>query len=168
MMTDTMQQALNDQINAEFHSAYLYLAMAAWFRGENLNGFANWMEMQYQEEVAHAMKLYHFVFDRGGTVTLTAIDGPDTTWPSPLAAFEAALEHERYISSRINKLVKLAFEENDFAAHSFLQWYVNEQVEEEASVDEIVQTLKMLGEDKRGLFMLDRELAGRTAPQDEA
>jgi len=168
MMTPKMQQALNDQINAEFHSAYLYLAMAAYFRGENLNGFASWMEAQYSEEIAHGMKLYQFVFDRGGTVTLTTSEEPKTRWDSPQAAFEAALEHERYISGRIHDLVKLAMEENDFAAHSFLQWYVNEQVEEEASVDEIVETLKMLGNDRRGLFMMNRELAGRQAPSTEA
>jgi ferritin len=161
MLSDTMAKALNEQINAELHSAYLYLAMAAHFDAENLAGFAHWMKAQAQEEVGHAMKFYGYVNERGKKVALTAIDGPATEWASPLAAFEAAYKHECMISGRINKLVDLAAGENDHATAGFLQWFVAEQVEEEASTDEVVQKLKMIGDRPHALYMLDRELARR-------
>ena len=164
MISKKMEAALNKQINEEFASAYIYLSMAAHFKAENFNGFAHWMEMQYQEEVAHAMKIYEYLNDRGGKVILDAIGAPETSWDSPLAAFEAAYNHEKHITGCIHGLVKLAMEESDFATQSFLQWFVDEQVEEEASVDGIVETLKMVGDHKNGLFMLDREL-GRRAPE---
>jgi len=167
MIKPSLEKALNEQINAEFHSAYLYLSMAAYFHSVNLDGCAHWMDMQYQEEVAHAMKIFAFLNDRGGRIHLTAIDGPEAEWASPLAAFEAAYEHEQYITGRINNLVGLAIKENDYATHTFLQWFVNEQVEEEASVDAIVQSLKMMEGDKRGLFMIDRELGARQAEAGE-
>src|SRR5690606_5314476 len=126
MLKDAMQKALNEQINAELHSAYLYLSVSAYFESTNLRGFANWMRVQAQEEVDHAMRYYSYVTGRGGVVTLTAIDGPETKWASPRAAFEGALAHERYISGRINDLVGLARKESDYATEEFLQWFVAE------------------------------------------
>lgn len=166
MIQEKMQTALNDQINAEFFSAYLYLAMAAYFEDQNLSGCAHWMELQYQEESEHAMKIYKYINDRGGRVQLNAMEKPQAEWDSPMAVFEAAYKHEQYITSRINDLMKLAVELNDFTTQSFLQWYLDEQVEEEANVDEIVQSFHLMGNDKRGLFMLDRELKQRKASPD--
>ncbi len=164
MLREKLINALNDQINAELHSAYIYLSMAAYFDSANLGGFAQWMKAQAQEELAHAMKFYTFVNDRGGTVTLKEIEGPPTEWASPLAAFEAAYKHEVYISGRINTLVDLATAEKDHATNAFLQWFVTEQVEEEASTEAVVHKLTMIGDRPRGLYMLDRELGSRTAP----
>ncbi len=161
-----MEKALNDQINAEFFSAYLYLSMAAYFEDRNLSGCAHWMELQYQEESEHAMKIYKYINDRGGRVQLNLIETPQAQWETPLTAFEAAYKHEQYITGRINDLMKLAVELNDFATQSFLQWYLDEQVEEEANVDEIVQSFHLMNNDKRGLFMLDRELKQRQTSPD--
>jgi len=161
MISEKMQKALNDQINAEFFSAYLYLAMAAYFEEKNLPGFAHWMEVQYEEESMHARKIYRYVVDRGGRVHLKTLETPQEEWDSPLSAFEAAYKHEQYITGRINDLVKLASELGDFTTQSFLQWYLNEQVEEEANVDEIVQSIHLMDNDKRSLFLLDRELKQR-------
>jgi ferritin len=163
MLSDKMYEALNDQINAEMHSAYLYLAMAAYFEDINFPGMAGWMKAQAQEEMGHAMKFYDYIFDRDRKVVLKTIEGPETKWDSPLAAFAASLKHEQYITSCINKLVDLAIADNDHATRSFLNWFVDEQVEEEASVNEVVQRLKSVGDSKPGLFMLDRELGGRSA-----
>lgn len=163
MLTDKMQQAINDQINAEMFSSYIYLAMAAYFEDENFPGMAQWMRLQAEEENEHAMKFYDYVIERHGRVKLGAIGEPQEAWDSPLAAFENAFEHERYISGRINDLVTLAIEERDHATNSFLQWFVDEQVEEEASVDAVVQDLKRVADFPAGLFMLDRELGQRTA-----
>jgi len=162
MIGKKMEKALNDQINAELYSAYIYLAMAAYFEAENLQGCASWMRMQVQEESAHAMKIYDFVNERGGRVVLKPIEGPPKSWKSPLAAFEAAYEHEQYVTGRINKLVDLAITEKDHATNAFLQWFVNEQVEEETSVDTIVQNLKMAEKAPGAMFMVDRELGQRT------
>ncbi len=161
MLKKKLEKALNDQINAELHSAYLYLSMAAYFHSLNLNGFANWMQAQVQEEIVHAMKIYDYVNDRSSRVLLQPIKGPDTEWKSPLAAFEAAYKHEQYITGRINDLVELAVTEKDKSTESFLQWFVDEQVEEESSVDNVVQQIKLAGEKGPGLFMLDRELGQR-------
>ena len=163
MLSDTMVKALNDQINAELHSAYLYLSMVAHFESENLAGFAHWMQLQAQEEVAHAMKLFQYVNNRGCKVVLTQIEGPATTWDSPLAAFQDAYDHEVMISGMINSLVELAIQENDHATNTMLQWFVTEQVEEEASADAVVQKLKLVGTIPISLFMLDRELGERQA-----
>jgi ferritin len=135
--------------------------MEAYFKSQNLNGFANWMRVQTQEEITHAMKIYEFIDERGGRITLKAIDGPETKWDSPLAVFEAVYEHERKVTGLINNLVDLAIEEKDHATNSFLQWFVNEQVEEEASADKLVQQLKMMDKAPGGMFMLDRELGQR-------
>ena len=162
MLSQKMQEALNDQINAEYFSSYLYLAMAAHCEAINLDGFANWLRVQTQEEMAHAMKFFGFVLERGGRVELKAIEAPPSQWESPLAIFEATLKHEQYITDRINKLVDLAVAESDHATNAFLQWFVSEQVEEEATADGILQKLKLMADAPGGLFMLDRELAQRT------
>ena len=161
MLDQKLYKELNDQINAELHSSYLYLSMASWFESENLKGMAKWMHAQAEEEKVHAMKFYHFIEERRAKVELTAIEGPKTSWNSPLHAFEDAFAHEEYISGRINKLMTLAREVRDYATEELLHWFVKEQVEEEASVDEVVQKLKMLGDARNGLFMLDKELGKR-------
>ncbi len=161
MIGKKMKEALNGQVNAEMYSAYLYLSMESYFKSLNLNGFANWMRVQTQEEMVHAMKIYDFINERGGRVILKAIQGPPTQWDSPRAVFEAAYAHEQKVTGLISDLVDLAIKEKDHATNSFLQWFVNEQVEEEASADAIVQQLKMMEKAPGGLFMLDRELAQR-------
>ena len=161
MLGKNMEKALNKQVNAELYSAYLYLSMEAYFESRNLKGFANWMRCQTQEEMFHAMKLYDFINERSGTVSLTAIEGPKTLWKSPLDAFEDALKHEQKVTGIIGGLVDLAVQEKDHASNSFLQWYVDEQVEEEASVDGVVQNLKLTGDAPGGLFMIDKELSAR-------
>ena len=161
MLTDRMHKALNDQVQAEFESAYIYLAMAAYFDDKGLDGMANWMNVQFQEEQTHAMKFYRYILERNGRVELQALTKPPRDWPSPLAAFEAALAHERMISGRIGDLASLAIEEKDHATHNMLQWFISEQVEEEANVDAIVTQMRLVGENGHGLFMIDRELRGR-------
>jgi ferritin len=161
MISKKTKDALNEQINAEFYSAYLYLSMEAYFESMNLPGFANWMRAQIQEESMHAMKIYDFVNERGGRVLLKSIEQPPTEWKSPLAAFEAAYKHEQKVTGLINDLVNLAIEEKDHASNTFLQWFVNEQVEEESSVNEVVQKLKMLENAPGGQFLIDRELGQR-------
>jgi len=160
-----MEKELNEQLNAELASAYVYLSLAAYFESENLEGFAGWMQAQAQEEVGHAMKFYGYIHSRGGRVLLTTIDGPETSWKSPKAGFQAALDHERKITARINTLVELADKENDHASHQFLMWFVAEQVEEEESVGRVVDKLEMIDGAPGGIFMMDRELARRAAPQ---
>jgi ferritin len=161
MISKKIEKALNDQVNAELFSAYLYLSMEAYFKSQNLNGFATWMRVQTQEEVLHATKIYDFINERNGRAVLKAIDGPPTEWDSPLAVFEAAYAHEQKVTGLINSLVDLAIKEKDHATNSFLQWFVNEQVEEESSADAIVQQLKMMENAPGGMFMLDRELSQR-------
>jgi ferritin len=164
MLSDRMQKALNGQLNAEIYSSYLYLSMNAYFKSANLDGFANWMNAQAQEELMHAMKFYDFVHQRGGRVLLSAIDSPPTDWDSPLAVFEATLQHEQKVTGFINELVEIALEEHDHATQIFLQWFVTEQVEEEESVGRVLEQLKLLGDSRQGLFMMDREMAARQAP----
>lgn len=163
MLSEKMQAALNAQINAELYSSYLYLSMAAYFEAQNLLGFANWMHKQSGEETIHGMKFYHYVHSRRGRVLLSQLDGPKTEWKAPLAVFEDSLKHEQKVTGLINKLMDLAIAESDHATISFLKWFVDEQVEEEANVDTVIQDLKRIGEAPEGLFMLDRELAGRKA-----
>ena len=163
MLSEKMENALNDQLNAELYSAYLYLSMNAYFKSVNLDGFANWMYYQAQEEVTHAMKFYDFINSRGGRVKLSQIDAPAIEWNSPLAVFEATLEHEQKVTGLINDLVEQALEEHDHATNIFLQWFVSEQVEEEESVGGVLEQLKLMGEAKGGLFMIDRELAKRSS-----
>lgn len=161
MLNEKIEKALNEQINAEMFSAYLYLAMVAYFQDKNLNGFAHWMTIQNQEETFHAMKFFRYVAERGGRVTLEAIEKPQFEWKNPLDAMEAAQNHEAYITQRINSLVDLAIEEKDHATASFLRWFVDEQVEEEDSVNAVVQKLRLVGNDGGGLFMMDRDMAAR-------
>lgn len=161
MISKEMQKAINEQINAELHSAYLYLSMVSYFKSLNLDGFAQWMTVQTQEEISHAMKFFNFVLERGGKAVLQPIEGPAIEWDSPQAAFEAAYKHEQYITGRIDDLVQLARQEKDTASEIMLQWYVTEQVEEEANADGVIQKLKMLAGAPGGMFMLDRELVAR-------
>jgi ferritin len=161
MISEKMVKALNDQINAELYSAYLYLAMAADFQSKNLEGFANWMKVQTQEEMVHAMKFFDFIVERIGKVELEAIQKPPVSWPSPLAMFEAAYKHEQLVTDRIHKLVELAQSAKDHATESFLKWFVDEQVEEETSTDRIVQKLKLVKESSGGMLMIDHELGKR-------
>lgn len=161
MITKKMQDALNEQINAELYSAYLYLSMVAYFESVNLSGFATWMRVQTQEEIVHAMKIYDYVNERGGRVILKSIGEPQAEWKSPLAAFEAAYQHEQKVTALINGLVNLAIEEKDHAANMFLQWFVNEQVEEESSADAVVQKLKLMADAPGALYMLDNEMGQR-------
>lgn len=161
MLSQKMQDALNDQINAEYFSSYLYLAMSAWCQEANLPGMASWFRVQAQEEMLHVMKFFQYVIDRKGRVLLAAIAKPDAEWKGSLDVFQAAYAHEQHVTARINKLVGLAIGENDYATHTLLQWFVNEQVEEEATVDAIVQQLKLADEAPAALFMLDRELGTR-------
>ncbi|MGD8869482.1 MAG: ferritin [Gemmatimonadales bacterium] len=160
-ISKTMQEALNGQINAELYSAYVYASMSAFFESVDLRGFAAWMTAQAQEEVAHAMKIYRFIIDRGGRVKLAAIDAPPTDWQSPQAAFEAAYKHEQHVTSLIHDLVVKAVDEKDYATKNMLDWFVDEQVEEEATASEIVAQLKMIGSQGAALMMLDRELGKR-------
>jgi len=161
MIGKKMQEALNEQINAELYSAYLYLSMEAFFQSINLPGFANWMRVQTQEELMHAMKMYDYVNERGGRVTLKSIADPPAEWESPLAVFEAVYEHEQKVTGLINNLVNLAMEQKDHAANMFLQWFVNEQVEEERSADEIVQKIKLMADAPGAMYTLDNEMGQR-------
>ena len=171
MLNEKVETALNDQLNAELYSAYLYLSMSAYFQSESLGGFANWMRIQAREELAHAMKFYDFINERGGRVTLKPIEAPPTSWDSVLVAFEAVYEHEQKVTGLINHLVDLTVDERDHATNIFLQWFVSEQVEEEESADGVVRKIKLMGDASGGLFMLDRELGQRTfsppAPSEE-
>ncbi len=161
MMTSKMEKALNEQINEEMYSAYLYLAMSAWFESQNLPGFASWMKVQAREENTHAMRFFEFIHGRRGRVMLKAIKEPDKEWKSPLAAFEAALEHEQHITGRINDLANQAVAEKDHATGGLLQWFVKEQVEEEATADRVVQMLKMAANAPGALLMLDHQMGER-------
>ncbi len=161
MLGKKMQDAFNEQINKELYSAYLYLSMGAWAETQNLPGFAHWMHEQFEEETAHALKFFDYIVDRGGRVTLKAIDAPQLEWKSPLAMFEQVLEHEQYVTSLIHNLYALAVKENDYPSQVLLQWYIGEQVEEEKHATYIVDTLKLVGEKGQALVMLDRELAKR-------
>jgi len=164
VLKETVQSALNDQIQAEFHSSYLYLAMAAWCETKNFEGFGHWMRMQAQEELQHAMKFYDYLNATGNSVILQAVQQPPTEWDSPLEMFRAALAHEQFMTENINKLVKMSMEQDDYATHNLLQWFVSEQVEEEATVDAICGKLEMMGDNMHGVYMMDRELSGRAVP----
>lgn len=161
MIGKRMQEAINEQIKHEMGSAYLYLSMAADFHAKGLDGMAQWMKVQAQEEVGHAVRFFDHLTERDGRIQLLAIDQPQQEWDSALAAFEAAYGHEQLITGKINDLVKLAREENDNAAWIMLQWFVTEQVEEEASVSTVVDMLKLIGDSGHGLLMADRELVQR-------
>ena len=167
MLNEAMQEALNRQINAELGAFYTYLSMSAWFEYRDLRGFAAWMRHHADEEMTHAMKILDYVNERNGRVLLLPLDQPQTDWESPLEVFQDALKHEQHVTHLINDLVALSSSENDPASFSFLQWFVDEQVEEEALVDAAVQDLKLVGDYGPGLFLLDREL-GAAQPEDDA
>lgn len=161
MINEKMEKAFNDQINKEFYSEYLYLAMKAYFTELNLQGFVNWFDVQVQEEHAHGMGMYDYLLERGGKVEFMAIDKPVIEGSTPVEIFEQVLKHEEFVTSRINALMDVAEEVKDRAALSFLDWYLKEQVEEEASVSGVLATLKLIGDDKKALLMLDKDLATR-------
>jgi ferritin len=164
MINEKVEKALNDQINAEVYSSYLYLAMSAYFSAIDLPGFANWMKSQAQEEMIHMIKMYNYIIERGGRVVLGAVAEPPAEWDGPLDAFEATLKHEESVTALINKLVDTAISVSDHATNIFLQWFVSEQVEEEANVGAVLQQLRMVGAQGHALFMMDRELGNRPAP----
>ena len=164
MLKERVLKALNEQINAEQYSALLYLSMSAWFEDKGLPGFANWMYVQYQEELTHANKIFKYVIERSGKVELKGIEQMPVEFESVLQVAEKTLEHEQYVTALINNIVDIAVEERDHATQSFLKWFVDEQVEEEANATEIIDDLKLIEGEGRGngLFMLDRELRQRT------
>lgn len=162
MVPRKIEDAFNEQIKYELESAYLYLQMAAYFDAEGLEGMARWMRAQVQEEVTHAMRFFKHIVERGGKVKLLTLAQPASEWDSALAVFEAAYKHEQFITGLIHKLAALSREENDFASQTLLQWFVDEQVEEEDSTSRVAQQLKLVGKQGNGLLMLDRELGART------
>ena len=162
MLGKKMESAFNGQINKEMYSAYLYMAMSAYADENGLKGTAHWFKVQFHEEMAHAMKLYEYVHDQGNTVSLGAIEKPSGNFTTALSLFKAALTHERYISGSINDLMELALDEKDYASRTFLEWYVTEQVEEEKNVNDIIQTLGMIGDNSAALYLYDKELSART------
>jgi ferritin len=162
MISKKMEAAISKQVNAELYAAYLYLDIAAWFEAENLDGFAHWMKAQTFEEMSHAMRLYNHVMDRGGNVEFSAIAKPEGSWKTPVEAFRAAYEHEVKVTKMISDLVKLANEEGDYTALvGVLQWFVNEQIEEEDQTLTATQRLQKLGDDKQALYLLDKEFGTR-------
>lgn len=166
MISEKLEKALNQQINAEYFSSYLYLSMSSFFDFKGLPGMATWMRFQAQEEMIHAMKFYDFVLERDGRVLLAEIESPQTEWDSALNVFEEAYAHEQKVTGMINNLVSLAREEKDYAADSFLQWFVDEQVEEEASVTAVLDQLRLVGDNGMGLYMIDGQLSQRQPPAD--
>ena len=163
MLKEKMEKALNEQINAELYSAYIYQSMAAYFEDVDLDGFASWMDIQTEEEMFHARKIYDYINERGGRVKLKSIEEPPHEWDSPLAAFQAAYDHEKKVTAMIDDLANLSEEFKDRASYSFLQWFVDEQVEEEDTVSSIVEKLKMVGDSGSGLFLMNNELGQRPA-----
>lgn len=161
MISKGIEEAINKQINAEIYSAYLYLSMEAYFHYTNLKGFANWMNVQVQEELAHARIFFDYLSERGGRIELFAVDKPAKEWKSPLDVFEATYKHEQEITAMINNLMSIAKEEKDYATMNKLQWFIDEQVEEEGNDVEVIESLKLVGERGNGLLMIDRELAQR-------
>lgn len=161
VISEKMQNALNKQVNREFYSSFLYLSMSGYFEAQNLKGFASWMSEQSKEEYGHAMKMYNYIFDRGGRVELLPIEAPPKDWDSILNVFEETYKHEHAVTRMIHDLVALAKEENDYATESFLKWYVDEQVEEEDTASYIVERLKQIAGFKGGIIFLDKELGAR-------
>jgi len=161
MIKKAVEVALNEQINAEFHSAYLYLSMSAWFNSVGLAGYANWMRIQYQEELAHATRFFDYVNERGGSVKLSPIGEVQVVFSGTVNVFEETLVHEQLVTSLINKLMDIAIKESDHATKSFLQWFIDEQVEEEANVEQILNNLKLIKGEGQGLLMMDREMQTR-------
>lgn len=161
-MKTNLVEAFHTQIQAEFQSAYVYLSMASWFTEHNLPGFAQWMRVQWEEETQHAMKLVDFLHNRGEAVVLHAIASPTATYESPLDVFERVREHEQKITSSINALYELSLQGKDLPSQIVLQWFINEQVEEEALVVDIIERLRMVGSDGPSIYLFDREMGTRT------
>ncbi len=159
MLSEKMLEGLNKQINMEMQAYYTYLSMSAYFEDKSLKGFASWMFHHAEEEMTHAMKIYDYIHSRRGRVQLGALSAPPHQWEKPVEAIESALEHEQKVTKAIHNLVKIAREEGDYATDSFLQWFVDEQVEEEEIVDELIQKLTLIGDFSPGLYLLDRELS---------
>ena len=161
MVNEKMVRLLNKQLNQELYSSYLYLQMSAFFDGEKLNGFAAWMRIQSEEEYKHAMKLYDYILQVNEKVVLQKIDAPNNKWTTPADVFQDTYKHEKQVTTFIDEIVDTALTDKDFATFNFLQWFINEQVEEEATALMILDKIKVLGDNKTGLFFLDREMAGR-------
>jgi ferritin len=161
MISKRMQTAIEEQVNAELWSAYLYLSMSAYFERQNLRGFANWMKIQWQEEISHAIKFFDYVHARGGQLSLKPIAAVQIDWASPVDVFSDTLAHEQHVTALINNLADISIEEKDHASHNLLEWFIDEQVEEEGNAEQILIQLKMIGDNGYGLLMLDKELATR-------
>ena len=166
MLNKKVEAAINHQINRELYSSYLYLSMSAYFESKDLKGFANWLRIQAQEEMVHVMKFFDYVNEKGGRVSLGALEAPPTEWDSPVAVAQAILDHEESVTALINDLMALAISEHDYASHTMLQWFVSEQVEEEASASDLLAKTKMVADAPGGFYLLDQELVKRvfTAP----
>lgn len=162
MITKKMEKMLNEQINKELFSSNLYLSICSYFLDKELDGFANFFRVQAQEELFHANKQFDYLHNAGGKVTIMAVDKPETNFKNIIHAFEVTLKHEQYVSKSINELTKLSLAENDYATHAFLQWFLTEQVEEEATVTNLLTKLKMIGDNTSALYLLNTELAQRT------
>ena len=163
MLNEKVQKALNAQMNLELSSSYLYLSMAAYFESENFNGFAHWMKIQSREEYAHAMKIYSYINQRNGRINLSKIDSPKSQWKDAVEVFTETLKHEQKVTEEIGNIVELTFTEKDHATNTFLQWFITEQVEEEATATNILDKIKLIGDNRNGLFFLDRELGMRAS-----
>jgi ferritin len=161
MMNEKVMSAMNTQINREFYAAYLYLSMSAYYESLNLEGFAHWMREQAKEEIEHAMKFYDFIFTRGGNVKLLQIDQPNKKWNDILGPFKDAYEHEMQVTTWIHEIAKIVYDEKDYASNSLIQWFIDEQIEEEEQTSKIVEKLKLIGNDKMALMMLDKQLGTR-------
>jgi len=161
MIKKAVETALNEQINAEFHSAYIYLSMSSYFLSAGLGGYANWMRVQYQEELAHATRFFDYVNERGGRVKLSPIQEVQVDFSGIVDVFEKTLEHEQMVTGMIDRLMDISIQEKDHATKSFLQWFVDEQVEEEANVGQILNNLKLINGEGQGLLMMDREMQTR-------
>jgi|SRR5699024_1087030 len=167
MIKKKIEEAINDQIQAEFQSAYTYLAASAWFEEQNLSGFASWLKAQWQEEIEHGMKFYNHLIQREGRPILQKIEKPSAQFESPRKVFKSALEQERNITKRIHNMYDIAKTEDDYPLKSLLLWFIDEQVEEEEMVQDIIDKLVLIGEDGSGLYLLDREMAERTGSSGE-
>ena len=164
MIPDNVRNLMNEQIKNELESAYIYHSMVAYFHSRNLDGMAHWMRCQVHEETIHAMKFFDHIIDRGGNVKLLDLKQLKATWSSPKEAWADAYEHEQFITGKINAIMKAARESNDFSAEPLLNWFINEQIEEEASTSKILEQMKLIGDSKDGLLMLDKELGARIFP----
>ncbi len=161
MLSKSVEKALGEQVNFEIYSSYIYLAMSSYLKSVSLNGFANWMQIQVQEELAHAMKLHDFILERGNSIEFEVIQKPNGDWNSPEEVFAQAYAHEQIVTGKINSLLDLALTEKDHATNAHLQWFITEQIEEEANVYEVLQQIRLFKDSPNGLFLLDKDLGQR-------